>query len=79
MKYYLGNIKYYPATSSFLKSIGKAMASCFTTAFILFCSYSNLGLFAEFLHISGRTLPYLYIFRLFPGISFTQIILILST
>jgi hypothetical protein len=79
MKYFLGNIKYYPANFSFLKSIYKAMASYSNASFILFCSYANLGLFVEFLHINGRTLLYLYIFRLFPRISFTQIILILST
>jgi len=79
MKYYLNDIKYYPAIGPFLKSIGKAMAFYSTAAFILFCSYTNLGLFTEFLPINGRLLPYLYISGLLPGISFTPIILILST
>ena len=79
MKYYLNDTGYYPATSSFLKSIVKTMAFYSTAAFILFCSYTNLGLFTEFLPASGRLLPYLYISGLLPGISFTLIILILST
>jgi len=79
MKYYLNDIKYYPADSSFIKSGAKTMSFYPAAAFILFCYYSNLGLTTEFLHINGRILPYLYISGLFPGISFTPIILILST
>ncbi len=79
MIYYLNDIKYYPATFSFLKSGAKTMAFYPAAAFILFCYYTNLELFKEFLHINGVSLPYLYVFRLFSGISFTPIILILST
>jgi len=79
MTIYLNDIKYYPAGSSFLKSGAKTMAFYPTTAFIPFCYYTNLGPITKFLPINGRILPHLYIFRLFPGIFFTSIILILST
>jgi len=79
MKYYLNDIKYYPANSSFLKSGAKTMAFYPTAAFILFCSYGNLGLITKFLPINGRILPYFFTLNLLLGISFTLIILILST
>jgi len=79
MKYYLNDTKYYPAIGSFLKSIGKAMSFYSTTAFILFCSYGNLGLITKFLPINGRILPYFFTLNLLLGISFTLIILILFT
>ena len=76
---YLNNPNPYYTKSSSLKSSGKAMVFYPTDAFILFCSYTNLGLFTEFLPINERLLPYVYISGLLSGISFTLIITILST
>ena len=79
MNIYLNNLKYSHANSSSKKSSDKLTAFYSTAAFILFCSYTNLRIFPEFLPINGRLLPYLFTLNLLPGISFTPIIPILST
>ena len=79
MTIYLNNFKHGYSNSSYLKSSGKLTAFYSTTAFILFCSYTNLRILPEFLPINGRLLPYLFTLNLLSGISFTPIILILST
>jgi len=79
MKYYLNDIKYYPATSPFLKSIGKIMASCSTATYLLSYFYAGTRFFTKFLLSDCGTSTHIFLSGLLPGIFFTSVILILST